>query len=85
MAVKNDLTRRQREVLAYMRRFLAENDQMPPLQWIADHFGYRAAAGAQFQVLALKRKGYLEANATGKVKFVRGRVTVVALQNKEKQ
>lgn len=74
MAVSTDLTARQREVLAYMRAFLADNDQMPPLQLIADHFGYRAAAGAQFQVLALKRKGYLEANATGKVRFVRARV-----------
>ncbi|WP_312836391.1 hypothetical protein [Comamonas sp.] len=77
-----DLTTRQREVLDYMRAFLAENDQMPPLQLIADHFGYRAAAGAQFQVLALKRKGYLEANATGKVRFVRGRVTAATEESK---
>lgn len=76
MAVKNHLTRRQREVLDYMVQFYEENDQPPPLQWIADHFGYRSAAGAQCQVLALKRKGYLEANVTGKVKFVRGRVPV---------
>jgi len=82
MAVNTKLTTRQREVLDYMRAFLAENDQMPPLQLIADHFGYRAAAGAQFQVLALKRKGNLEANATGKVRFVRA---TAVQQSKEAQ
>ena len=77
MTVQNqqaDLTSRQREVLAYMLQFLADNDQLPPMQFIAAHFGFRSPQAAQDHVTALERKGFIERNAVGKFKFVRDRV-----------
>ncbi|MCS4292709.1 SOS-response transcriptional repressor LexA [Comamonas sp. BIGb0152] len=71
-------TARQLEVMGFMRTFLIENDEMPPMWAVAKHFSFRSENAAQCHVDALKRRGYLEANATGEVKFLRGRVPATA-------
>jgi len=58
-------------VLDYMREFFSENDQLPPTQAIADHFGWKAHTNAQWHVRKLARQGYIEPNATGKYRFKR--------------
>ena len=83
MAVNHDLTTRQREVLAYMRSFWAENDQLPPMHAIAEHFGFRSGNAAHDYLNALERKGFIERNAVGKYRFVRDRVLAAAHQEQE--
>lgn len=65
------LTDRQQEVLDYMREFHAENDQLPPAHQIARHFGLKSANTVVQHLEALVRKRRLEANAVGKLRFVR--------------
>ena len=65
------LTARQQEVLAFMRSFLAKNDQLPSMQAIADHFGFKSPNSAQDYANALCRKGCIERNALGNWRFVR--------------
>lgn len=74
MAVSLDPTARQREVLHFMRCFLLENDQLPPMHAIAEHFGFRSTNAANDYLAALERKGFIERNAVGKFRFVRDRV-----------
>lgn len=65
------LTPKQAEVLAFMREFFAENDQLPGGPDIARHFGFRSPnAGADY-VIALAKKGCIERNAVGKYRFTR--------------
>jgi hypothetical protein len=61
----------QLQVLEYMRTFLAENDQLPPMHLIALHFDI-AASSADWHVKTLLRLGFLERNAAGKLRFARG-------------
>lgn len=82
MAVNTNLTARQREVLAYMLQFLADNDQLPPMQSIATHFGLRSPNSAQDHINALERKGFIERNAVGKFRFVRDRVMAATEDSK---
>lgn len=63
-------TTRNLEVLAYMREFFEENDQLPPVSKIAAHFGI-ANAAADWHVQALIRLGKVERNAVGKLRFKR--------------
>jgi SOS-response transcriptional repressor LexA len=65
------LTRRQQQVLEFMREFFAENDQLPPTKVISDHFGWKSANSAQLHIEQLVRLRRLEANAVGKLRFVR--------------
>ena len=69
MAMK--LTRRQQEVLAFMRSFLVDNDQLPPVHVISRHFGFAAQNGAHDHVRALEKKGAIERNAVGKYRLAR--------------
>ncbi len=59
------------QVLAFMREFLAENDQLPPACVIAKHFGWASANAACTHLSALRRHGLVETNACGKLRFVR--------------
>ena len=68
-------TARQLEVLDFMRAFLAENDEMPPMWVIAKHFGFRSENAAQCHVDALMRKGFLERNSIGNLRFTRDKAT----------
>ena len=65
------LTNRQQQVLEFMREFFAENDQLPPTKVISSHFGWKSANSAQLHVEQLVRLRRLEANAVGKLRFVR--------------
>jgi len=65
------LPRRQQQVLDFMRAFHAENDQLPPMPEIARHFGFRSANSAVCHAAALERKGFLERNSIGNLRFTR--------------
>lgn len=58
------------EVLAYMREFYLENDQLPPVSRIASHFGMNGA-GADWHIQMLLRFGEVERNSVGKLRFAR--------------
>lgn len=59
------------QVLAFMREFLAENDQLPPACAIAKHFGWASANAAQEHINSLRGHGLVETNACRKLRFVR--------------
>lgn len=59
------------QVLAFMREFFADNDQLPPAEVIAKHFGWASANAACTHLSALRRHGLVETNACGKLRFVR--------------
>lgn len=59
------------DVLAYLRRFFAENDQIPPLSAIAAEFGWASEQSAHGHMTTLMRFGYLERNAVGRWRFAR--------------
>jgi len=63
-------SRKNLEVLAYMREFFRENDQLPPVSRIASYFGMNVA-GADWHIKALLRFGRIERNAVGKLRFAR--------------
>lgn len=54
------LTRRQKEVLDYLKTFINKHDYAPSYREIADHFGYSSVATVAEHVDSLKEKGYLE-------------------------
>lgn len=58
-------------VLAYMRKFFEEQDQLPPVAWVAQHFGWASANGAQFHIDVLVEYRLLELNACGRYRFAR--------------
>lgn len=58
-------------VLAYLRDFLAKEDQLPPVATVAKHFGWASPNGARFHLDALVRHRVLEMNACGHYRFVR--------------
>jgi SOS-response transcriptional repressor LexA len=62
-------SKRQGEVLRYLAEFYARNDQLPPLDTVCAHFGWRSWNAAMDHVRALERKGYLERNDVGKYRF----------------
>lgn len=68
---KTQLTPKQHAVLDFMREFFRENDQLPPTKVISSHFGWKSANSAQLHVEQLVRLRRLEANAVGKLRFVR--------------
>lgn len=59
------------QVLAFMREFFAENDQLPPTDAIASHFGWASANAAQEHINSLRGHRLVETNACGKLRFVR--------------
>ena len=64
-------TERNLDVLNFMREFFAENDQLPPMEHIADHFGWSSPMAAQSHINALVKHGLIERNACGKYRFSR--------------
>lgn len=53
----NPLTNRQKQILAFIERFLTARGYPPTRLEIATHFGMSSANAAQCHVLALQRKG----------------------------
>ena len=60
------------EVLAFMRQFFADNDQLPPMAVIARAFGWVSVQSAHEHLHKLARFGHIEKNAVGKWRFARG-------------
>ncbi len=54
------LTRRQKEVLDYLRSFISKHEYAPSYREVADHFGYASVATVAEHVDSLKLKGYLD-------------------------
>ena len=65
------LTTKQSEVLAFMREFFAENDQLPPASALRTRFGWSSENAAAAYLIALAKKGYIEHNAVGRYRFTR--------------
>ena len=65
-------TPRNLDVLAFMRAFFAENDQLPPVATVCEQFGWVSLQAAQCHVDALAHHGLIERNAVGKWRFARG-------------
>ena len=65
-------TPRNQDVLAFMREFFVENDQLPPVERIAKHFGWASMQSAHCHLEALQKHGLIERNAVGKFRFARG-------------
>jgi SOS-response transcriptional repressor LexA len=63
------LTNKQRCLLLYCDTFLTQNDQLPTLQAITDHFGWASTNAAFEAMAALERKGLVERNTLGKMRF----------------
>jgi SOS-response transcriptional repressor LexA len=63
------LTRRQRLILAFCDRFLTQNDQLPTHQALMDHFGWSSPNSAHEAFVSLERRGLLERNALGRLRF----------------
>jgi SOS-response transcriptional repressor LexA len=59
------LTIRQAEALDFIRAFYDRNDQLPPVDTIAEHFGFASRNAAHEMLLALERKGHIERNEVG--------------------
>lgn len=54
------LTRRQKEVLDYLKVFITKHEYAPSYREIADHFNYASVATVAEHIDSLKSKGYLE-------------------------
>ena len=59
-------------VLEFCREFLGENDQLPPVTRINEHFGWQSLNAGQYHMEVLVKYGFLERNAVGKLRFARG-------------
>ncbi len=60
------------ELLAYMGRFLKDNDQLPPYLTIANHFGV-APNGVNERLHRLEKEGHLQRNEVNKIMFSRNK------------
>lgn len=65
----DDLTEGQAELLAFCMRFFLRNHTLPPMLSVANHFGWSSKQAASDKVNILVRKGYLERNDLGKLRF----------------
>lgn len=63
--------RRTQEVLAFMRSYFSDNDQLPPATVIRDHFGWSSVNSVPHHTNALVAAGLIEHNANGKYRFTR--------------
>lgn len=61
----------QANVLAYMRSFFLENDQLPPMSCTKRHFGWKSNNMVLSYYMALIAKGQIERNSAGRFRFAR--------------
>lgn len=59
------LTRRQKEILEYVKLYIADNDFAPSYREIAEHFKLSSVATVAEHVDALKNKGFLRGDLSG--------------------
>ncbi len=62
MSQENRLTKRQTEILRYLKEYLRENDYAPSYKEIADRFKLASKATVFEHLHNLKKKGYLKVN-----------------------
>lgn len=62
----------QADVLAFMRAYFADNDQLPPTNSVAEYFGWQDN-GAHWHIKQLEKFDHIEKNANGKYRFARGK------------
>lgn len=67
MTDRPDITGIQQGYLRFMFKFLMENDQMPTIQIMADHYGVRLNAVYE-SLRSLEKKGYLARNQANRFK-----------------
>lgn len=58
------------ELIAFMKKYLQENDQLPPYLTIANHFGV-APNGVNERLHRLERSGIFQRNDVNKIMFSR--------------
>ncbi len=61
-----------KELIAYMKQFLKNNDQMPPYLTIANHFDV-APNGINQRLHRLERQGIFQRNEVNKLMFSRSK------------
>jgi repressor LexA len=68
------LTRRQKELLDYLERYIATHGYAPSFEEIADAFGYASLATVHEHLSNLERKGYIRKayNESRSIELVRG-------------
>lgn len=59
----NKLTKRQSDVLSFIRTYFIDEQSMPTCLDIAKNFGFKNANGGFEHIASLKRYGYLEGRA----------------------
>lgn len=59
------LTRRQKEILEYIKKYISENDYAPSYREIAEHFKLASVATIAEHIDALKQKDYLRGDISG--------------------
>lgn len=63
MELDNTLTRRQREVLSYIKEYISEYQYPPSVRDIAEHFHLSSAGGVHKHLKMLEKKGVIALNA----------------------
>lgn len=66
---EEDLKKRDIAVEEFMREYLADNDNMPTVRVIAEHFGFRSWRTAHMTVRRLDKKGIIEFISGGRYRF----------------
>lgn len=69
--MKQPLTTRQQEVYDYCIDFLKWNDQFPPLDTIANSFGWSSMNAAYEIMKRIEERGHIELNEVGKYRRTR--------------
>jgi len=58
------LTKRQKEILDFIKDFLAQHEYAPSFREIGEHFGYKSVATVSEHIDALQKKEYLTKDST---------------------
>jgi repressor LexA len=59
----HQITERQRSILAYIQRYLAEHGYPPGFRNICNEFGFKSSNAANSHLLGLEKKGYIARDA----------------------
>ena len=71
MKHKRLLSEKQQYVYNYMVLFFNKNDQLPPMKYIADHFGWSSINAAHEMAVHIEKAGWIEKNEVNKWRFVK--------------
>lgn len=62
---------RQREVLSYCVEFQSKNDHLPTVALLRKKMGYKSPNSGQKALVALEKRGLLDRNECGRLRFAR--------------